>query len=152
MEPIFRSIHVGDPDIERAHAKCAETIDEFVGLVKSARDPVYMAKLRFKDPDLSEIERRDHLFYLWLSKVVYHEAEDMLSGIFFEVPEGFEKWHPVGKRLGFDPEDVFDWMAIDSDEHMRGGYSIRVHRNRLKSEDEKEKYDDYIGVKSYGPV
>jgi uncharacterized protein YegJ (DUF2314 family) len=152
MEPIFHSIHISDPDYERAHAQCAESIDEFVGLVKSAKDAIYMAKLRFRDPDLSEKEGRDYLFYLWLSEVVYHEAENMLSGVFFEVPEGFEKWQQVGKRLGFDPEDVFDWMVIDSDEHMRGGYSIRVHRNRLKTEDEKEKYDNYIGVKYYEPV
>lgn len=149
MEPIFRNIHKNDPEFEKAHAQCADTINVFVDLVKRSEEPIYMAKLRFRDPDLSEKEGKDHLFYLWLSEVVYHENENMLSGVFFEVPEGFEKWHQVGKRLGFDPEDVFDWMVIDSNENMKGGYTIRVTRNRLETSEEQKKYDEYIGVKSY---
>ncbi|MFY7999910.1 MAG: DUF2314 domain-containing protein [Candidatus Kapaibacteriota bacterium] len=148
MEPIFRTNHKNDPEIEKAHALCADRIDQFVELVKKAEEPIYMAKLRFRDPDKSE-ERDDFLFYLWLSEVVYHKHENMLSGVFFEVPEGFEKWHHVGKRLGFDPEDVFDWMVIDSNENMMGGFTIRVTRSRLETEEEKNKYDKYIGVRNY---
>lgn len=151
MEPIFRTIHKNDPEVENAHAMCADTVDQFVELVKRSEEPVYMAKLRFRDPDLSE-EGNDFLFYLWLSEVVFHENENMLSGVFFEVPEGFEKWHHVGKRLGFDPEDVFDWMVIDSQENMRGGFTIRVTRSRLETEEEKKNYDRYIGVRNYQSV
>jgi hypothetical protein len=63
-----------------------------------------MAKLRFRDPDLSVKEGKDHLFYLWLSDVLFHPNEGLISGVFFEVPAGFEKWHQVGKILGFEPE------------------------------------------------
>ena len=152
MEPIFQSIRKDDPEFEAAHARCAQTINEFVDLVKKAEEPIFMAKLRFRDPDLSEKEGKDHLFYLWLSEVVYHKNENMLSGVFFEVPSGFEKWHQVGNRLGFDPDDVFDWMVIDSNGHMSGGYTIRVTRKKLTSEEEKRRYDEYIGVKYYEPV
>lgn len=152
MEPIFRNIHKNDPEFEKAHAQCADTIGEFVDLVKKSEEPIYMAKLRFRDPDLSEKEGKDHLFYLWLSEVVYHEIENMLSGVFFEVPEGLEKWHQLGKRIGFDPEDLFDWMTIDSNGHMKGGYTIRVTRGRLETSEEQKKYDEHIGVKSYEPV
>ncbi len=148
MEPLFRAIHKNDPEIEKAHTLCADTIDQFVELVKKAKEPIYMAKLRFRDPDKSK-EGDDFLFYLWLSEVVYHKHENILSGVFFEVPEGFEKWHHVGKRLGFDPEDVFDWMVIDSNENMMGGFTIRVTRSRLETEEEKNKYDKYIGVRNY---
>ena len=152
MEPIFRTIHKNDLEFQEAHAQCADTIGEFVNLVKKSEEPIYMAKLRFRDPDLSEKEGKDHFFYLWLSEVAYHEKGKMLSGVFFEVPEGFEKWHQVGKRLGFDPEDVFDWMVIDSNERMKGGYTIRVARSRLETAEAKRKYDEYIGVKSYEPL
>ncbi len=151
MEPIFRNIHKDDHEFAAAHAKCAQTINEFVDLVRGSGAPVLMAKLRFCDPDLSEQEGKDHLFYLWLAEVVYHEDEHVLSGVFFEVPSGFDKWHQVGTRLGFDPEDVFDWMTMDSSGHMRGGYTIRVTRSRLASDAEKKRYDEYIGVKSYEP-
>ena len=139
MEPIFRNNHKDDPELHTAYARCAQTINEFVDLVRKAEEPIFMAKLRFRDPDLSEKEGKDHLFYLWLSKVVYHENENenMLSVVFFEVPSSFDKWHQVDKRPGFDPADVFDWMVIDSSGHMRGGYTIRVTRNKLTSEDEK---------------
>ena len=99
-----------------------------------------MSKLRFRDPDLSEKEGRDHFFYLWL------------SGVFFEIPSGFEKHYKVGDRLGFDPEDVFDWMIINQDGHMNGGFTIRVTRDSLETDLEKSKYDEYIGIKSYEPI
>ncbi len=152
MEPKFRTVPNDDREFEAAYVKCSQTINEFVDLVRRAEEPILMAKLRFRDPDLSEEEGVDHLFYLWLSEVVYHENENMLSGVFFEVPSGFEKWHQVGTRLGFDPEDVFDWMVMDSGGHMRGGYTIRATRNTLASEEEKKQYDEYIGVKYYEPV
>ena len=110
-----------------------------------------MAKLRFRDPDLSDRLGEDRFFFLWLSEVVYHPAERIFSGVFFEVPDGFEKYHPVGQRLGFDPEDVFDWM-VNEDGHLRGGFTIRVTRARLADEAEKARYDDYIGVSSYEPI
>ena len=149
MEPIFRAIHKDDPEIEKAHYKCADTINQFVEMVKNGGAPTYMAKLRFRDPDLPEKEGKDDLFYLWLSDVVFHPNEGLPSGVFFEIPSGFEKWHQVGKRLGFEPEDVFDWMVIDSKDQMTGGFTIRVARSRLTSDEERKKYDEYIGVKSY---
>jgi uncharacterized protein YegJ (DUF2314 family) len=65
------------------------------------------------------------------------------------VPESFQKWHQVGSRLGFEAEDVFDWM-VNEGGHLRGGFTIRVTRSRL-SEAEKANYDKYIGVISYEP-
>jgi uncharacterized protein YegJ (DUF2314 family) len=116
--------------------------------VKAASSEIYMAKLRFRDPDLSEKEGRDCFFYLWLSEVLFHSNENLLSGIFFEVPEGFEKWHHIGKRLGFEPDDVFDWMVINEG-HMKGGFTIRLTRERLANDAERKKYDEYIGINSY---
>ena len=151
VEPIFRAINEDDPDIRAAHARAAATIDDFRELVKKGGGGQFMAKLRFRDPDLSDQTGEDHFFFLWLSEVFYHPVEGMFSGVFFEVPEGFEKYHPVGKRLGFDPEDVFDWM-VNENGRLHGGFTIRVTRARLKTEEEKASYDEYIGVSSYEPV
>lgn len=94
MEPIFRQVDSKSKSIQEAHQKCSESIEEFINLVKQQRKNVaYMAKLYFRDPDLSEKEGSDHFFYLWLSQVYFHEEENILSGIFFEVPADFEKWH-----------------------------------------------------------
>lgn len=67
---------------------------EFLALIKSNSGGECLAKLRFRDPDLSGQTGKDEYFYLWLCAVVYHPEEDILSGVLFEVPAGFEKWHP----------------------------------------------------------
>ena len=152
MEPIFNNTDSKHQAVINAHQQCAETIGDFVNFVKEQDDATYMAKLRFRDPDLSEKEGKDHFFYLWLSQVYFHENENMLSGVFFEVPSGFEKYHKVGDRLGFDPEDAFDWMIINKDGHMNGGFTIRVTRNSFETDSEKKEYDKYIGIKSYESI
>lgn len=150
-EPLFRNIHQQDLEINNAHGRASATISEFVELVQEARDITYMAKLRFRDPDLSEQLGEDRFLYMWLTNVLYHPDDNILSGVFFEVPEEMQKWHQVGERLGFDPEDVFDWMINDGG-HVKGGFTIRVSRNRLGSEQEKIEYDEYIGISSYEPL
>ena len=150
-EPLFRNIHREDQELNAAYNQAAESISKFVNFVQSETHEICMAKLRFRDPDLSEEIGKDQFFYLWLSNVYYHTNEKILSGVFFEIPDGFEKWHQIGQRLGFDPDDVFDWMVIDNG-HMKGGFTIRVTRDRLENNEEKEKYDNYIGVSSYEPI
>lgn len=137
--------------MRRAYSQASSTISDFVGLVKSDVSAIYMAKLRFRDPDLSDKLGEDRFFYLWLCDVYYHEDEKMLSGEFFEVPEGFSKWHQVGTRLAFDPEDVFDWMVIENG-HAKGAFTIRVTRSRLATQAEKSEYDQYVGISSFDPI
>ncbi|MGB1238210.1 MAG: DUF2314 domain-containing protein [Pseudomonadales bacterium] len=83
-----------------------------------------------------------------MSDVVWHTEEQIFSGAFFELPEGFEKWHRVGERLGFDPEDAFDWMIVERGA-MWGGHTIRVTRQAMQSEEQRQEYDSYIGVTRY---
>jgi uncharacterized protein YegJ (DUF2314 family) len=146
-EPLFRTIQRDDPRMLDAHRLAAESIGRFQGLVATSSAAVKCAKLRFRDPDESERLGEDQFFFLWLSDVRFHEHERIFSGMFFEVPPGFEKWHQVGKRLGFDPEDVFDWMVVDGG-RLAGGFTLRVTRECLP-EAERAAYDRYIGVESY---
>ena len=150
-EPLFRTVHDEDPDMNAAYADASASILEFQQLVRKGGDVQCMAKLRFRDPDLSDQLGEDRFLYLWLSEVVYRPHEGMFSGIFFEVPPEFQKWHQVGQRLGFDPEDVFDWM-VEENGHLRGGFTIRVTRGHLESDEKKARYDEYIGVSSYEPL
>lgn len=147
-EPQFTLINPNDPKMQKAYDKTSDTISDFVDAVELGGHELYLAKLRFRDPDLSEETGKDQFLYLWLSEVYWHRDEDMLSGVFFEVPEGLEKWHKVGDRLGFDPEDVFDWM-IQHKGRMWGGHTIRVTRENIESHEGKKQYDKYIGVSSY---
>ncbi|WP_196140520.1 DUF2314 domain-containing protein [Aliikangiella sp. G2MR2-5] len=147
-EPRFRNVNSKDAEIENAHARAADTIHEFIAMVKEQNDVAYMAKLRFRDPDFSEETGVDQFLYLWLSGVYYHEDEKLLSGVFFEVPKELQEWHQVGQRLGFEYDDVFDWMVNDNG-RVKGGYTIRVTRSRLATEQERKEFDEYSGITFY---
>lgn len=149
-EPIFRAVNDGDVLVNKAHRAASETLGEFRSLMQRLQDAYHLAKLRFRDPDLSEQRGKDAFFFLWLSDVVYHETQQLFSGAFFEVPDGFEKWHPVGSRLAFVPDDIFDWMVNNSG-HIYGAFTMRVHRDRLSSE-ERIDFDTYMGASSYEPI
>jgi uncharacterized protein YegJ (DUF2314 family) len=150
-EPLFKNINREDSEIQKAHSLAAETIDRFEQYVREQRNVTYMAKLRFRDPDLSEELGTDQFLYMWLTNVFYHEEEKLFSGTFFEVPEEMQKWHQVGQRLGFEHDDVFDWMINDNGK-VKGAFTIRVNRSRLKTDSEKLEFDEYIGISEYEPI
>jgi len=150
-EPKFIALDSKDTEMKKAYALTANTIYQFIDLVKAGGEGEHMAKLRFRNPDLSEELGKDQFLYIWLSNVAYHPEEKILSGVFFEVPKELKKWHQVGQRLGFESDDVFDWMVNDNGK-VKGGFTIRVARNKLKSEKEKLEYDKYIGVSSYESI
>jgi uncharacterized protein YegJ (DUF2314 family) len=148
-EPLFQAIKQDDPRMRDAYRLASESIGRFRALLATS-SAVKCAKLRFRDPDESERLGKNQFIFLWLSDVHFHEKEGIFSGMFFEVPLGFEKWHQIGQRLGFDPEDVFDWMVIDAG-HLVGGFTLRVTRESLPAA-ERAAYDRYIGVESYEPL
>jgi uncharacterized protein YegJ (DUF2314 family) len=149
-QPIFTLVSRDDPVMRAAFAKAAATIPRFIALLGEPNGFSFSAKLRFRDPDESERLGEDRFLYLWLSAVHYHSDEKLFSGTFFEVPPAFKKWHQLGKRLGFDAEDIFDWMALTGDGRLLGGYTIRVTRSLLP-ETLRADYDDHVGVRIYEP-
>jgi uncharacterized protein YegJ (DUF2314 family) len=150
-EPRFNQISKNDLEINNAYSSASKTINIFVEKVSSGNDSTYMVKLRFLDPILSKESGVDKFMYLWLIDIVYHPKDKILSGVFFEVPSSLKAWHKVGERLGFELDDVFDWMINDNGK-VEGGFTIRVARNRLSTDKEKIEYDEYIGISSYEPI
>jgi uncharacterized protein YegJ (DUF2314 family) len=149
-EPLFMAIPQADADFQSAYDRAAATLPQFIEHIQRGGDAFYSAKLRFCDPDESERLGEDRFAFLWLGSVHYHPAERVFSGTFFEVPPEFQKWHQVGQRLAFDPEDIFDWMVLRQG-HLHGGFTLRVSRSKLP-ETEHESYDRYVGVSVYEPL
>ena len=146
-EPQFVALGRDDPDMEAAYGRASETIADLKRHLEAGDDRLCSVKLRFRDPDESERLGEDRFVFMWLSDVHWHDDEDIFSAEFFELPKEFEKWHHVGERLGIEPEDIFDWMAIDAGK-LYGGWTLRVGRERVPV-DERDEYDSYIGVSSY---
>ena len=147
-EPLFRNVSSEDVEVKQAHELAKDTTEHFIELVKKKKNVIYMAKLRFRDPELSEQSGKDQFSYIWLTKITYHPDENLLSGVLFEIPKVLEKWHKVGDRLGFEPDDIFDWMVNDNGK-VQGAFTIRLTRSRLETESEKLAYDKYVGITNY---
>jgi len=147
-EPLFRKTNSEDDEVKRAHALAKETVVNFIDLVKKKKNVTYMAKLRFKEPELSEQSGKDQFSYIWLTKITYHPLENLLSGILFEIPKVLAKWHKVGDKLAFEADDIFDWMVNDNGK-VKGAFTIQLTRSRLENESEKIAYDKYVGISSY---
>jgi uncharacterized protein YegJ (DUF2314 family) len=149
-QPLFMAIPSNDVGFEEAYAKAARTIPQFIKHIQSGMRGHFAAKLSFRDPDESERLGEDQLLFLWLSAVQYHPVERLFTAKFFEVPPELQKWHQVGQQLTFEGEDIFDWMALNEDGRLFGGYTLRVSRSKLP-ENQRTDYDRYIGVKAYEP-
>ena len=150
-QPLFTAIAKSDVDFQEAYAAASRTLPRFIEHLQSGISAYFSAKLRFRDPDESERLGEDTFLFLWLTGVHYYPAERVFSGSFFEVPPEFQKWHQVGQTLGFDGEDIFDWMVLTEDGRLFGGFTLRVSRSKLP-ESERADYDRYIGVRVYEPA
>lgn len=149
-EPIFRAISPSDADFKNAYAEASRSLPRFLKRLQNGEDASFSAKLRFRDPDASDRLGKDQFVFIWLNNVHYHPDERLYSGTFFEVPGALSKWHRVGEQLGFEGEDIFDWMILTKDGRLSGGFTLRVTRSKLP-ESERAEYDRYIGAKVYEP-
>ena len=149
-QPLFTAIRTDDPEMKRAYAQAAASIDIFRAHVLRTGEHMCCAKLRFRDSDLSEHLGEDRFVFLWLNEVYYHAEETAFSGAFFELPPELTKWHQVGERLGFEADDIFDWMVNDQG-RLNGGFTLRVTRERLPSS-ERPSYDRYAGITVWEPL
>ncbi len=149
-QPLFMAISRADAKFQEAYAKASQTVPRFIEHIQSGMCAHFSAKLRFREPDASERRGEDRFIFLWLGSVAYHPGERFFSGSFFEVPPELRKWHQVGQQLGFEGEDIFDWMVITEDGRLFGGYTLRVSRSMLP-ESKRADYDRYIGVRTYEP-
>jgi uncharacterized protein YegJ (DUF2314 family) len=150
MEPRFIAIRNDDPEMQQAYSRAGATVALFQQFVERPGEHICCAKLRFRDPDFSAELGEDRFLYLWLTSVQYHGAERLFSGAFFEVPAEFTKWHQVGERLGFEADDIFDWMVNDAG-RLHGGFTLRVVRSHLPDHD-RAAYDDHTGVTVWEPL
>jgi len=146
-EPLFSATHQDDPDMRRAHARAAATIDELFGHLAREGSRSVAVKMRFRDPDLSRRLGEDRFLFLWLLVVQFDRDARRFAVEFFEVPPEFQKWHQPGERLVIDADEVFDWFVND-DGLMHGGFTMRVARARMP-EGERPAFDKYTGVRHW---
>jgi len=146
-EPLFMAIPKDDPAFLAAYAQARASLPRFRELLRLDGDDVFhSAKLRFRDPDLSERLGEDRFFFLWVSFVVPHGSG--FRARLVEVPETVH-WLSAGEVITFDPSDVYDWMVNDNG-RLFGGFTLRVNRDALP-ESRRAAFDRYVGVTTWAP-
>jgi uncharacterized protein YegJ (DUF2314 family) len=128
--------------VERARS----TLPRFRELIVTSTGPetYRSAKLRFRDPELSERLGEDRYFYSWVSFVTCDG--DAFFGTLVQPPSEI-KWLEAGQSIRFKGDELWDWM-VNQDGHLFGGFSLRVMREALP-EERRAAFDQYVGVKSY---
>lgn len=149
-EPLFRAVRTDDQQMIDAHARAAASVDEFVRHINAEDGRICAAKLRFRDPGLSEELGEDRFLYLWLTSAQHDPGTGLFTADFFEVPAALAQWHQAGEQLEFEGDAIFDWFAND-DGHLYGGFTLRVTRGQLP-EDEKPAFDRHVGVRCWMPL
>lgn len=139
-QPLF--MLMPNDTMEEAARSANGSLAHFRGLLASAddRDGSPMVKIYIADPEGDGM-------WLWLG--VDSVAANGFDAHVFEAPP--ELTHlSSGSRLFVANDQVADWAIIISGV-MHGGYSLRLHRDRLP-EAERPAYDRYIGAESYAPL
>jgi uncharacterized protein YegJ (DUF2314 family) len=149
-QPLFRATRKDDPDMQRAHARAAATVDDLLFHLEREDCGTAAIKMRFRDPDESERLGEDRFVFVWLLVARHDRGTRRFAVEFFELPPQLQKWHPVGERLVIEHDQIFDWFVND-DGLMHGGFSMRVARAQMP-ESERSAFDKYTGVRQWADV
>ena len=148
-EPVFTDIRNDDQEMSRAYRVAANSLDQFLFHIRREGGHTCAAKMKFRDPGLSERLGEDRYVFIWLNSIEYDDERKIFTGAFFEVPHELLQWHQPGQRLEFEADDIFDWFVND-DGYLHGGFTLRIARARLPEAD-RAGFDEYTGVTRWAP-
>ena len=80
--------------------------------------------------------------HIWLDDISYDG--DLFTGRLSNAPLHLEDLK-LGDKVSVATDDVSDWMIVDEDGRLTGGYTLRVLRNRMSPE-EQEQFDKESGL------
>ena len=112
-----------------------KTLDKFNEALKSGKpDFEYFAlKTRFNTPNGGE--------HIWVSNIILKEGK--YFGVIDNLPESTTDVK-LGDTIQIKNDNITDWMYIDN-QKLRGGYTLRVLRNRM-TETERKQFDSDSGL------
>jgi len=134
-EDVVISFSQTDTSMNKAIEVARASINQFNNALKNKPEAEMLSlKVHFDTPDgggehmwLSNIRLTDKGYF----GVVANEAE-------------FTQKVKLGDSLYINNNEISDWMYVE-DGKLRGGYTIRVMRNNLKTEEEKQQFDNDLG-------
>jgi uncharacterized protein YegJ (DUF2314 family) len=136
--PRINFIRASDPAYQQTIRDAHATLARFRAMLPADGLPRPEAMVK------TEIRQGENKAFMWLSNTRRSAAGFIAA--FFEISPEFTNFR-VGDEFEIPEATLLDWMVNDSGV-LHGGFSIRYYRSTLP-DDEREKYDDYIGVTKY---
>jgi len=138
-QPMFVAVRSDDPALVHAKIEAQRTLNLFLALYEEHKSNlgVYFA---FKVP----VKDGEDVAHLWYSFTGISTGR--ITGKHFELPPELAD----RKSIEVQTEDVEDWMINDHG-ILYGGFSLRYQRSLL-SEGQRESFDRYTDVTSYGDI
>lgn len=134
-QPTIYNVENQDAEMNKVIIKAKETLPEFYKALES-RNPnheAFAVKMHFKINNDGE--------HIWINGLFKQNGE--YFGVVDNLPE-FTKEVKQGDTIKIDSSRVSDWMYLDNGE-LKGGYTIRLLRNRM-SEEERTEFDKTSGM------
>jgi uncharacterized protein YegJ (DUF2314 family) len=136
--PKTNLIRSSDPVYQQTIRDAQATLEQFRAMLPADGSSSWEAMIK------TEIRQGDNKAFMWLANT--RISGDNFIAEFFEISEMFTNYH-AGDEKEVPAELLLDWMVNDRGV-LHGGFSIRYYRSTLP-EDEREEYDNYIGVTEY---
>ncbi|MFL5731002.1 MAG: DUF2314 domain-containing protein, partial [Cytophagaceae bacterium] len=134
-EPAIIQVTREDQEMNEAIKTANATLSRFKEALQSGKDgyTFFALKTRFNTSNGGE--------HIWISDIRLNNDE--FSGVVDNLPESTREVKE-GDTIQINPDRISDWMYLDNDT-LRGGYTIRVLRNRM-TEEEKKQFDQENGL------
>jgi uncharacterized protein YegJ (DUF2314 family) len=134
-EPDIITVTDADTEMNDAIKNANSTLSLFSQALKNpSPDAGYFAlKKRFNTADGGE--------HIWVSSISIKDNE--YFGVVDNLPEATADVK-VGDTIQIENENISDWMYIEN-QKLRGGYTIRLLRNRM-TEEERKQFDAENGL------
>jgi len=129
---VFVSAEDASMNAERSRARA--TFATFTAeLAAPHPDTHYSVKVMFQDGDAVE--------HLWVNRLAYQDG--VLTGLIDSEPVHVANVR-LGQRVQVLDDNVSDWLIL-RDDRYRGGYTIRLFRDRM-TPSERQKFDSKMGA------
>ncbi|WP_153800858.1 YegJ family protein [Foetidibacter luteolus] len=134
-EPEIYGVTDTDAEMNGAIKTANQTLAKFNEALKSGNPnfEYFALKTRFNTPDGAE--------HIWVSNITI--KDNKYFGVVDNLPESTTAVK-LGDTIQIKDDNISDWMYIDN-QRLRGGYTIRVLRNRM-TEQERKQFDEENGL------
>ncbi|MEO8239118.1 MAG: DUF2314 domain-containing protein [Flavobacterium sp.] len=134
-QPTIYNVESQDAEMNNIIIEAKQTLPEFYKALesKNTNQDSFAIKIHFKVNNDGE--------HIWVNGLFKRDGE--YFGVVDNLPE-LTKEVKQGDTIKIDSSNVSDWMYLDNGE-LKGGYTIRLLRNRM-SEEERAEFDKTSGM------